>query len=176
MEGFQILSRTRYSPSCIPGSQVHPNSPKKGRLTYFFFPHSLKSLIPSIYFPFTFLLISHSATKGKVHPPTVLLPDSFLIIDLQSRPQLSGGCFTCLQFRLFFPLAGSGLQGCLPPGSAWTLGSSAGQEPPHTPRLARRLLGNRDSRIKSRSCSYYCQWYLNTFESMAALRSIRRQV
>lgn len=53
MEGFQILSRTRYSPStCIPGSQVHPNSPKKGRLTYFFFPHSLKSLVPFDLFSF----------------------------------------------------------------------------------------------------------------------------
>ena len=127
---------------------------------------------PSIYFPFTFLFISHSATKGKVHPPTFLLPDSFLIMDLQCPPTASrvAALLACNSGSSSLSLVLVS-QGCLPPGPAWKLSSSAGQEPPHTPHLALRGSSGEtgtleQSHVLEWIVTYYCQWHLNTFESI----------
>ena len=118
-------------------------------------PYSLKSLVPfnlfSFHIPFHFTLCNQrQSSSSHLFTSWFISHYGFTV----SAHSLSGCCFTCLQFRLFFPLAGSGLPGL--PATRSCLETEflcRTRAAPHTPLGPERLFrGSWDPGTKS------CSW------------------
>ena len=143
-------------------------------------PHTLKSSVPfdlfSFHISFHFTFCNHRQSS-----PSHLFTSWFISHYRFTVPahSLSGCCCTCLQFRLFFPLTGSGLPGL--PATRFCLDAEFlcwTRAAPHTLTwLGEALLRKLGpwNKVMFLKFTYCCQWYLNTLESIVTSSPLHQE-